>query len=91
MTFYVYAIGTSTSPTKIGFTNNLQKRLSAIQTGNPENIVIHHFVEFDTEKEMREAEKRVHKVLGHLRKKGEWFDILPEDAKLELDYIRIMI
>ena len=90
MTYYVYAIGPSKGPTKIGFTNNLETRLRAIQTGNPEKIQIHYSIEFDTEKEMRIAEKKIHRILSHRRKKGEWFDILPEDAKLELQHLLII-
>ena len=83
-------MGPPNGPTKIGFTNNLENRLRAIQTGNPEKIKIHYNIEFDTEKEMRNAEKKIHKSLSHKRKKGEWFNILPEDAKLELEYLEII-
>ncbi len=90
MSFYVYAIGHQTQgPVKIGFTNNLETRLRAIQTGNPEKLHLHHFLEFDSETNMRKAEKILHETLRHKRKKGEWFDILPSEAILELDYIMI--
>jgi predicted GIY-YIG superfamily endonuclease len=91
MSYYVYVIGGEESPVKIGFTKNLQKRLGAIQTGNPTPVKVHYTIEFDTEKEMRYAEKRLHETLRHLRKKGEWFDLSPENARLELDYIKIML
>jgi predicted GIY-YIG superfamily endonuclease len=91
MTFYVYAIGPTNGPIKIGFTNNLEARLRAIQTGNPEPIKLHYSIEFDTEKEMRLAEKKLHETLRHLRKKGEWFDLSPQNAILELDYIKIIL
>ena len=90
MSYFVYAMGPPNGPTKIGFTNNLETRLRAIQTGNSEKIKIHYNIEFDTEKEMRDAEKKIHKSLSHKRKKGEWFNILPEDAKLELEYLEII-
>ena len=86
----MYAIGPANGPTKIGFTNNLKSRLKAIQTGNHEKIQIHYNIKFDTEKEMRDAEKKIHKTLAHKRKKGEWFDILPEEAKLELLHLEII-
>lgn len=69
MSYYVYAIGPSLGPIKIGFTNNLETRLRAIQTGNPNPCKIHHFIEFDNENDMRKAEKRLHETLRHLRKK----------------------
>lgn len=40
MTFFVYAIGPENGPVKIGFTNDLKKRLKAIQTGNPQKVEI---------------------------------------------------
>lgn len=87
MSYYVYAIGPKDSgPTKIGFTNDLEKRLRAIQTGNPTKVIIHHYIEFDNEKDMRKAEKALHRTLAHHREKGEWFNILPEEAKLELTF-----
>ena len=57
----------------------------------PDKIEIHYNSKFDTEKEMRYAEKKIHKSLAHKRKKGEWFNILPEDAKLELEYLEIIL
>jgi len=89
MSFYVYAIGPIDGPIKIGFTNNLDTRLRAIQTGNPLPVKIHHFIKFDNENDMRKAEKTLHETLRHIRKKGEWFDLSPDNAKLELDYIMI--
>ena len=43
MSFFVYAIGPENGPVKIGFTNNLKKRLKAIQTGNSEKIEVFLF------------------------------------------------
>lgn len=92
MTYYVYAMGPENSSTvKIGFTNNLQNRLRTIQTSHPEKIVIHHYIEFDSEKEMRNAEKKLHETLRHIRKKGEWFNLSPENAILELDFVKIIL
>ena len=53
------------------------------------SIKIHCSIEFKTEKDMRAAEKKIHRTLAHKRKKGEWFDILPEDAKLELEHLQM--
>jgi hypothetical protein len=92
MTYYVYAMGPENSSTvKIGFTNNLKTRLRTIQTSHPEKIVVHHYIQFDTEKDMRNAEKKIHETLRHIRKKGEWFDLSPDNVKLELDYLKIIL
>ncbi len=89
MTFFVYAIGPENGPVKIGFTNDLKKRLKAIQTGNPQKVEIFYSEQFDSKKDMMEAERILHKTLSHKRLKGEWFDISPKDAKLELIHIRM--
>jgi len=89
VTFFVYAIGPANGPVKIGFTNDVKKRLKAIQTGNPQKVEIFYSEQFDSKKDMMEAERILHKTLSHKRLKGEWFDISPKDAKLELIHIRM--
>ena len=90
MSFFVYAIGPENGPVKIGFTNNLKKRLKAIQTGNSEKIEVFYSEQFDSKKDMMEAERILHHTLSHRRLKGEWFDISPEDAKLELIHMKMI-
>ena len=45
--------------------------------------------QFDSKKDMMEAERILHHTLSHRRLKGEWFDISPEDAKLELIHMKM--
>ena len=66
---YVYAVASEWA-VKIGVSHNLSTRLSAIQVGNPERLVLVGAV-----KGSCGLESRVHEYLGraghHLR--GEWF------------------
>lgn len=91
MTYYVYAIGPKDNgPIKIGFTNNLEARLKTIQTSFPEKVCVHHYIEFDNEKDMRKTEKQLHATLRHLCEHGEWFNLTPEQATLELNFATIV-
>ena len=88
MTAYLYVIGTKTNRQKIGFSADVEKRLSSIQTGNPEQLYIHHKIECATEK-TRPLEKKIHAELSYKRIKGEWFDMTPEEATSYLEFARI--
>ena len=76
---YLYIIGTDTDRQKIGFSKDVAKRLSTLQTGNPVQLKIHH-TEPVPEHRVRILEKKLHTELGYLRLKGEWFNITPDRA-----------
>jgi hypothetical protein len=77
---YVYIIGTLGNKQKIGFSNNVNKRLLELQTGNPEKLIIHH-TEAVPKDRVRLLERKIHRELGYRRIKGEWFDLTAEEAK----------
>lgn len=64
----VYFIQAESGPIKIGTTNSLFQRLSAIQTGNHENLKIIGALTGDDQ-----SEKEHHEKFAHLRIRGEWF------------------
>ena len=76
---YLYIIGTDLDRQKIGFSKDVAKRLSTLQTGNPTQLKIHH-TEPVPEQRVRILEKKLHSELGYLRVKGEWFNITPDRA-----------
>lgn len=88
MTSYLYVIGNSTDKQKIGFSKDVEKRLSTLQTGNPDILKIHHIIECSSEK-TRALEKKIHLELNYKRLKGEWFKMVPEEAKNYLEFARI--
>jgi hypothetical protein len=75
---YIYAIGTDTKQ-KIGFSKEPTARLKQLQTGNPEQIVLHHCIEVD-ETRIRLLERFLHKDIGYKRIKGEWFNMTKNEA-----------
>lgn len=82
---FLYVIGTNGNKQKIGFTNDVNKRLSTLQTGNPEPLCIHHFEEVPDHR-ARLMERRLHRDLNHKRLKGEWFNMTPEEARSMLQF-----
>lgn len=72
---YVYYI-TDSHFVKIGFAKDPYKRLSGIQTGNPNFCKIMWLIPFKTEKDAHEVEHDLHWIYSTYRCAGEWFDIL---------------
>jgi hypothetical protein len=85
---FIYAIGSETNQ-KIGFSSNVQQRLSTLQTGNPEKLRIHHTIEVVDGDRARLVEKMLHKAYSHKRVKGEWFDMSPKEATHALIFAEI--
>jgi hypothetical protein len=72
--------------TKIGISQNPEKRLKQLQTGNPIRLSIHYIEELPYEK-TRVLESFLHSNLNHLRLKGEWFSMTVEDAIMEVRFM----
>lgn len=82
---YIYVIGTNERCQKIGYSNDVAKRLATLQTGNPSKLYIHHIEEVPDDR-ARLLEHKLHRELSHKRIKGEWFDLTPDEAKSFLVY-----
>lgn len=63
---------------KIGYTKNLNARRKALQTSNPNRLVILGYINGDKNKE-----KELHQKFNYLRVQGEWF--MPKQELI--DYI----
>lgn len=86
---YIYAIGTDEDRQKIGFSSDPQMRLKTLQTGNPEPLHLHY--QFPIEESMAaKYEKYVHHQHSHLRAKGEWFRMTPDEVISMMQYHEIM-
>jgi len=75
---YVYIVkaGTkSTSPIKIGVTDNVQNRIKQLQTGNPSEIVLVMHFECNSREHAFNLEKTIHEILKGQRLFGEWFSV----------------
>ena len=83
---YLYVIAGETAPSKIGIADNPKHRLKALQTGNPTKLIIHYTVPCDN---VRALERIIHQKLSRHKIKGEWFDLSPEQAIIEVDWIML--
>lgn len=87
--YHVYVIGTGTDRQKIGYTSDLKARLSMLQTGNPEQLKVHHAIEVPDEERARKVERKIHQELSYKRLKGEWFKMTVNEAIDFLTYAEI--
>lgn len=72
---YVYFIlDENSKKIKIGKANDVQERISSLQTGNPNPLKIRHIIECKSEQISFLLEKQYHEKFKHLRGIGEWFD-----------------
>ncbi len=63
---------------KIGFTQNIKKRMKQFSTGNPCNLKLLYFVET---LDYKSLEKDLHKEFKDCRVKGEWFNFEENDLR----------
>lgn len=61
---------------KIGITNNIEKRLKSIRTGNPNKVELEHIEEIPNHINIRDFENWLHSIFGNNRMEGEWFSNL---------------
>lgn len=55
---------------KIGVTNNIEQRISTLQTGNPHEIILEHFEE---KNQAYQIEAYLHRIFDSHKVRGEWF------------------
>jgi hypothetical protein len=76
----IYIVGMPSGPKKIGSAHNINRRLVALQTGNPEKLtVLWSSIPLASNKAML-VEKAVHRALVACQLFGEWFAISTESA-----------
>ena len=71
----IYFIGSvELGAVKIGKSNNPDKRLTELQTGNSHELVLYGII-----KDVKEDyEMKIHQIFDHIRLKGEWFKLTDE-------------
>lgn len=65
---FVYFIGCNNKFIKIGFTNDVGRRMTRLQTGNPYKLEL-----LGAFRGTGDDERKIHRELKALREKGEWF------------------
>ncbi len=72
----VYLIGSPIGLTKIGRTNDIMQRLSAFNVDSPVELSPVHLHYCD---KADQVEKKLHKKFSSKKRRGEWFQLSPED------------
>lgn len=79
---YVYLIlDSERNAIKIGKANNIEERLSDLQTGNPNKLEVLSYIPCKTEKQSEDLEKILHKKYSDLNILNEWFQYDKEAFK----------
>jgi DNA-binding transcriptional regulator YiaG len=76
---YVYAIGATDGPQKIGIAIDPKARIAELQTGSHIGLSINASAPVNRD-ELRTVESCCHFLLKASRIRGEWFDVTPEQA-----------
>jgi len=73
---YVYFIQSGTerkAPIKIGVAKNIERRLNALQTANPEKLTVIASIKCSNRLEAYNIESYLHRQLSNRKIRGEWF------------------
>lgn len=90
MAAYIYIIASNKDgPVKIGRSNNPDRRLKQLQTGQDKTLYIFH-KELVADDEINQMERAIHKTIGYKRAKGEWFHVSVDEAIDEIRYAKIL-
>lgn len=88
MDYYVYFIkrdgGNDLSPTKIGVSTNIEKRIKALQTASPMKLSVRAAIKCDSKSDAYTLERCFHFIAARRFQKlqGEWFIIRGSWKKL---------
>lgn len=82
-TAYVYVIGVTTNPVKVGLAGDPGARLRELQVGNSEELKLHHASRTPYEI-ADELERQAHRELEPHHRRGEWFNV---DAEYAIEVI----
>lgn len=77
---FIYIIGVTTNPVKIGISDDVRLRLQVLQVGCPDPLVLHHAVTVNSTVAPI-VESLCHDTLKERHRRGEWFDVDAEYAK----------
>ena len=77
--------------TKIGIAQDLTKRFSGIQTGNPLKLKALCVIPCSSNKEMQKYEIYLHRYFAETNVRGEWFDISEDDIQRAKEKFQVIM
>jgi predicted GIY-YIG superfamily endonuclease len=81
----IYVIGPENGPFKIGYSDDPQRRLSNIQTGQAVEVKLFYSEQAESGV-AKIIEKLIHRNLAHKRIRGEWFSVTLSEAIDEVKF-----
>lgn len=72
------------APVKIGITHSLRSRLKSLQTGNPKPIGLVFAFSTPDVRFAKHFERGLHEVNSEFRLSGEWFNMDPREALIDM-------
>jgi len=83
MKYYVYVVTSTKKYFKIGVAKNPDRRLSELQTGNPEPLQIEILIQCPSEKAAYGLESLLHRRFSRRRVRNEWFFFGKKDEHIK--------
>lgn len=78
-TAFVYVIGITANPVKVGIARDPNERLSNLQIGCPDELTLHHTIRLPAGS-VQEVETATHQALKEHHRRGEWFNVDADHA-----------
>jgi hypothetical protein len=85
MTSFIYIIGATEPPYKVGISRDPNRRLKSLQTGYPYPLKLHYTKETDICK-TKLLETVIHRHLKLYKTTGEWFNVKLDDLILDVEF-----
>ena len=76
--------GSLEGPVKVGISRAIGSRIASIQTGNPKKVALVFACVLPSADMARVVERHFHEDHQNYRLEGEWFDMTPHHAMLDL-------
>lgn len=80
---YIYVLGVTSNPVKIGLAWNIKSRLTSLQIGCPDPLVVHYAARVPDHL-AQPVEAAAHKHFASRHRQGEWFNVDAEEAEAEV-------
>lgn len=90
---YLYVIGPSGGPFKIGIADDVHVRRGTLNIGNPKYLRVFVKHEMDSEKAAKRLELELHYSFQDAHIRGEWFDLMESDLpkiRQEMNLVRLI-
>lgn len=83
--YFIYCGDHKNAPVKIGVTRDIESRVSALQTGNPYQLICKAFIPCSNKDQAYRLESFLHRQFKKSRLIGEWFKLYSVNLKKLMD------